>query len=111
MGAVNQYQLARDANFRYDGVIIRPEGYVNEYVVTANVAMTVTVPTGARIVTFSASADFYVNFSGAMAVIPATSITDGTAPLRNPTTRDISGIASFSLVSGSNANINIGFMS
>lgn len=63
----------------------------------ASVAESITVPSGARFVLFSATADFYANY-GATATVPADNTT-GTASELNPSVRDIRGVTTISVIS------------
>lgn len=81
-----------------DTYAVNPADYVNNYVLAANVAETVTVPSGAQAVSFSANGDFYVNFNGGTAAVPSVDITNGTGSELNPSIRYIAGWSSFSIV-------------
>lgn len=80
--------------------------YVDSVVLTANVAATYTLPTGAKYALFSANADFYVAYSGTAAV-PSSSITNGTAPELNPVLRQVDDLTSVSLISPNSCIITI----
>jgi hypothetical protein len=57
--------------------------YVNNYVLVANTAKSITVPTGANYVLISGtSLPIYMNFQGT-AVVPSTDITDGSGSFPN----------------------------
>ena len=87
----NQTELTRS-------LLINPSDTVNASVLAANVAKTVTVPSGAQAVSFSANGDFYVNFNGGTAAVPSVDITNGNGAELNPSTRYIAGLSSFSIV-------------
>lgn len=65
---------------------IRQSDYINVRFLAADTAETETIPTGARIVLFSATGNFYLN-TRAAAVIPTGDITDGSGPEYNPIVR------------------------
>ena len=65
---------------------IRQSDHINVRFLAAGVAETETIPTGARIVLFSATSNFYLN-TRAAAVIPTGDITDGSGPEYNPIAR------------------------
>ena len=86
----------------------RPE-CVMAYVLTAGAAQSVAIPTGARIALFNNStSNFFVAYTGT-AVIPTTNITNGTAPEMNPSARDISGLASLSVVAQNDSILSVTF--
>jgi hypothetical protein len=76
---------------------IMSSGYIDDIVLAAGVAQTITAPTGARYVSFGASGDYYVNQSGT-ATIPGTTITGGTGSLKKPPLMSLDA-ATFSLIS------------
>lgn len=65
---------------------VRQSDYINVRFLAAGVAETETIPTGARIVLFSATSNFYLN-TRAAAVIPTGDITNGSGPEYNPIAR------------------------
>lgn len=71
--------------------------YVNAKVLVANTAQTETVPAAATVVCFSATGNFYVNWS-TTAAVPAVSVTDGTSAELNPSTRRVVGGSTFSII-------------
>lgn len=58
-------------------------GYIDARLLAASTNETVTVPTDATQVVFSANADFYVNPNSGTAAVPS-DVTDGTASEMNP---------------------------
>lgn len=91
MGAIAQAPQAAD-----DFLTVPLIGYTQSRALAAGVAKTITVPTGARFVLFSANSDFYVKGDGA-ATVPG-DISDGTAPVLNPAGRELTGVSSLSLI-------------
>lgn len=83
----------------------RPQ-YVDAVVLTANTAATYTFPTGKKYALFSATADFYVSYSGT-AVVPSTNVTDGTGPELNPVMRQVDGLTSVSIISPSSCVVTV----
>jgi hypothetical protein len=72
--------------------------YVDNYVLAAGVAQTVTIPSTATFGFFGANGDFYMNNNGAAAV-PSVNITDGTGHDLNPSVRYFGkGQTTFSLI-------------
>lgn len=104
------YQLSKDANRLPYGDVIFPAKYVNAYVLAANTAQPVTIPTGARVAMFSATSNFYVKFQGAAAV-PTVNVTNGSAPELNPTARDVTGYTTLSLVAPADSVVTICYFS
>jgi len=83
--------------------------YIDNRVLAANVAETHTIPTGAKVVYFSCTNIFYVNFDGTGAVVPAADITNGTGSFPNPACLYIQGLTSFSLISPAACVIGMAF--
>jgi hypothetical protein len=108
MAELIQYQLSRDANNLPNGDIIYPSKYINAYVLAAGSPKTVNIPTGARVAMFSATNNYYVNFTGAAAE-PAGDIINGYASELNPVARDVTGYTTFSVVSPAACILTIAF--
>lgn len=97
--------------------VIQPQGayalrvpaYVDHRVLAANTNETHTVPTGAKFVLFSATADFYASYDGDNAVVPNADVTDGTGNELNPTVRYIEGVAEIDLISASACIVTMSF--
>ena len=81
--------------------------YIDARVLAANVAETVTVPTEAAVAVFSCVDDFYINFNGVVAAVPAADINDGTAPVLRPTTKAVVAGQTFSIVAPAITTITI----
>jgi len=77
-------------------------------VLSADVAKSIAVPSGASIILFSANQDFYADYDNT-AVVPTTDITTGAAPELNPTLRRLNNVTNISLISSSAAKIQISF--
>lgn len=73
----------------------------------AGVAESITVPSGAKYVVFSATADFYANYT-TTATVPG-DVTDGTASELNPTGRIIQGVTTISVISADTCIITAAF--
>ncbi len=82
--------------------------YNNAYVLVANTAQTVTVPSDVQYVSFAATGNFYVSFT-TTAVVPTVTDETGGVPELNPTIRRISGLGSFSVVSDSTPTVIVSF--
>lgn len=82
--------------------------YVDARVLSGTVAEVITVPSGAKKVLFSATGNFYAKF-GAAAAIPATDITDGSAPSLNPVLRNIDGAATIGIISPADCVVTLDF--
>jgi len=83
--------------------------YVDARVLAANTVESHTVPSGAKFVIFSATNNFYANFIGGTAAVPAADVTDGTAPFLNPGTVFIQGLAAISLISPAACVVTMAF--
>jgi hypothetical protein len=70
-------------------------------------AKTVTVPTGATRMLFSATGDFYARCDGSAATIPGATFTDGTASFLNPVEREVGELASFSIIMAAGVIVTI----
>jgi hypothetical protein len=83
--------------------------YNNAYVLAAGVAQTITVPTGYRVLAFSSTGNFFADFNGATAIVPSTSITNGTADVLNPTVRLVEPGQTISIIAPSNCIVTVSF--
>lgn len=81
--------------------------YVNSRLLAGGVAESISVPSWATIVIFSATEDFFVSYSGA-ATVPGDK-DDGSANELNPVQRDISGLSTISVISPSACRITAAF--
>lgn len=86
-----------------------PSGYVLARALAANTAESFAVPAGAKFVVLSSTADFYVNCAGT-ATVPGDT-TDGTASELNPSTLDVSGVATISVISAGTPIVTAAFYS
>lgn len=77
---------------------LRPATCVLARSLAASTAESFTVPTGARFGLFSASGNFYANYTTTATVPGDTAITDATASELNPAMRFISGITTISVI-------------
>lgn len=85
--------------------------YVDNYVLAAGVAETVTIPAGTRFAFFSTTADFWLRASNdsplPAAAVPSGDVTDGTGSEFNPSSRDVTGFSQFSIISEFAAKLSI----
>jgi len=81
------------------------QGYINTYVLTANVNKAITVPTGAKYVVFAANADLWVRIDGAAAV-PSGDTTDGSGSELNPGARYLGSETVVGIISESAAKVS-----
>lgn len=82
---------------------------INALSLAANTAESITIPSGARYVIFSGTADFYVK-SGGTATVPGDT-TDGSASELNPTMRDLKDVTTLSVISASACVVTAAFYS
>ena len=87
---------------------IRQSDYINVRFLAAGVAETETVPTGAGIVLFSSTANFYLN-TRATAVIPTDDIIDGSGPEYNPIARVLTAGETMSLIASTNCIVMMAY--
>jgi len=106
MKNLNQYEVITNNSYAYNC-----SDKVNNYVTVANTAQTVTIPTGATVAVFNSTVPFYVDFSGATAVVPSVNVTNGTGVVYQPSSRYVSGLSSFSIISAQVGVITIEFYS
>lgn len=71
-----------------DGAVRAPT-YVDNIVLGAGVAKTVTAPVGATHAYFSANGNYYVRWDGQAAAVPVADVTDGSGAEVNPSVRYI----------------------
>lgn len=86
-----------------------PSGYVLSRLLAASTAESFAVPTGAKFVVLSSTADFYANFT-TTATVPG-DVTDGTASELNPSVIDVSGVTTISVISAGTPIITAAFYS
>lgn len=80
---------------------------INGVVLAANIAESITIPSGAKYALFNATADFYAKYSGTAAVI--TDTTDGSGSELNPTLRTINTGDTISVISGETCYVTVSF--
>lgn len=89
---------------------IPAETYVDNIVLAAGVAKTVTVPSGATHALFNCTGDFWARFAtGEDAAVPAADVEDGSGSSLNPVMRDVNALTEFSLISAANSLVSISF--
>jgi hypothetical protein len=104
---MNKFSIIGDTATKL-GFIVEPPGWVDAYVLTANIAKNIPVPEGAGVVLFSANCDFYVSWKGT-AEVPASDVKDGTSNELNPSARYTSGKNMFSIISPSAGIVTMAF--
>lgn len=78
---------------------LRAPGYIQARVLAASTAESITVPTNATFVAFSATCNFYVSYDADTAVVPGADVNDGTSNELNPAVRYIAGLTTLSVIS------------
>jgi hypothetical protein len=86
---------------------LRPADYVLARVLGAGAAESMTVPDGASFALFSATGDFYANYT-ATATVPG-DVTNGQSSELNPAMRFVKGVASISLIAEADTTITVSF--
>lgn len=113
--AVDQSEAAEAAVLRNMEVrqfaygALRAPAYIQARVLAASTAESITVPTNATFVAFSANCDFYVSYDSDTAVVPGADVDDGTSNELNPTVRYIAGLSSLSVISPTTCVITAAF--
>lgn len=82
--------------------------YIQSRALAASTAESITVPTDAMYVFFSANCDFYVSYDSDTAVVPG-DVDNDTSNELNPTFRYIAGLSSLSVISATTCIITAGF--
>lgn len=93
---MKEFSIVGDTVQKISSVLL-PSDYVSSRLLAADIAENITVPSGARIVVFTATADFYAKFNGT-ASVPG-DVADGTASELNPVARYIDDVSIISVVS------------
>lgn len=106
---MKNYLIDYDANRLLTDVIPQSDTIYN-VVLSANVEQTITVPTGATIVTFSADKNFYCRFDGSV-VVPVSNILNGTGGEINPDKRSVRGITEIHLIATATTVVTLSFFS
>lgn len=94
-------------NAARDFFALPPSDYVDARSLSAGVAESFAVPSGAKFAMFASTGDFYAAYDGTAA--EATDISDGSASELNPTMRYISGKTNISVIAPSDCKITISF--
>lgn len=97
-----------------DAFALAPSDVIDARVLAAAMAEVHTIPTGARYVSFAATADFYAKFGvsseSAAAAVPAGDVTNGTASELNPGPRRIpDGMTHIGLISEVACKVTLSF--
>lgn len=111
MGTMNSLRVQETASGFPVTYFITASSYNNNISLAANVAKSVSVPTGARFALFRPTADFYARWDGSAATVPAADITDGTSSILNPEGVEVVGLTTFSVISPYACNLQIAFYS
>ncbi len=88
--------------YKHHGVptaAIRHAQYVDNIVLAAATAETVTRPSGAVVAVFAADQDFYVDWDGGTAIVPSVDKTDGAGVELNPAAREMGDLSTISVIS------------
>jgi hypothetical protein len=80
--------------------------HIDNYVLAANTAETITRPTNGNVAIFSGNGDFWVAY-GRTAAVPAADSTAGTNSELNPTVRRIHSATSISIISESAVKVSV----
>ena len=80
---------------------------INGVALLANVAESITIPSGSRFVLFNSTADFYASFTTTAVVISDT--TDGSGAELNPTVRSLKSSDTISVISESVCKVTAAF--
>ena len=88
--------------------VLAAPNFINVAVLAAGTGQAFDTPSGASIVTFGASIDFYVKYGSTSAAVPTTSMSTGNANGElNPTVRNVRSSTGLSLISASAGNVTM----
>lgn len=90
-----------------DAFAIRPADYVLSRSLAASTAESITVPTGGRYALFSATGDFYANYT-TTATVPG-DVTNGQASELNPSMRFVQGVTTISVIAPADCVVTVSF--
>jgi hypothetical protein len=90
--------------------LINAPRYIDVAVLVATVASDYTVPADAKYVIFTKTEDFWACYTDT-ATIPVADVVDGTGSELNPTIRDITDVATISLISEADGLVSMAFYS
>lgn len=92
---------------------LRESTYIDNRVLAAGVAETITIPTDtdsqtkARYVIFSATGNFWIKMDG-VAAVPSSDVVDGSGSSLNPTIREIpSGVTTIGIISEADTKVSM----
>lgn len=94
-------------NYQGDQTSAVPQGHINNYVLTAEVAKAVSIPSGARYAMFVSTADLWVLIGAGTAAIPSVDVVDGSGSELNPICRWIESETVMSIISPAAAKVSI----
>ena len=80
---------------------IAPATWTDAIVLAANTPATYNPPPGAVFALITCNGNVYVTFGTTVSAVPASSITNGSAPTLNPSLRNINGITTMGFISAS----------
>lgn len=87
-------------------IYVNSSTHIDNYVLAANTAETITRPANGNVAVFSANGDFWVAY-GRTAVVPAADSTAGTNSELNPVVRRIHAATSISIISESALKVSV----
>lgn len=94
---------------RFSAIVPPAPNYVQNRVLAASTAETVTWPTGATVVVFGRDGDFWVRWDGSAAAVPSADVTDGGGSELNPTARSRNGQSTFSVIAEDVRKLSMAF--
>ena len=88
-----------------------PVTNVHNYVLAADTRESVTVPTGAKTVIFSSTADFFAkpDDGSSNVVVPSSDVTDGDGQELNPAVWDVEHISTIGLIASGTPTLSLAF--
>jgi hypothetical protein len=96
--SLTSFELQPDVRGNHNTLIPNASKWIDVRVLAAGVAETVTVPADVKIITFSSTDNFYVNYT-TTAAVPVADVTDGSGAELNPGVRYVYGQGTFSIIS------------
>ena len=86
-----------------------PVTYVTNHVLAAATRESITVPAGAKVAIFSATADFFAKADDGSSnvAVPGSDVTDGTGQELNPTVWDVENVDTIGIIASATPTLSI----
>lgn len=102
MGAINEWAVDGEA-------FPQAPTYINSVTLSAGVAQSITIPSGAQGVAFGRTGNFYARFDGGTAAVPSAAVINGGGSEAIPKQRGIRGIQTISVIAPADCVVTAAF--